>query len=178
MQIETDRLLLREMTEDDRDALAAILTDAETMRYYPRPYDAAGVQRWLDWTRENYQKYGFGLWAVTLKTTGEFIGDCGITMQPIQGQWLPEIGYHINKRYWRQGFASEAAAACIRVAFEQFRFPAVYSYMKAENEPSWRTALKNGMTFLTEYDDPVNTRTRVYRIDRETWEKRSKMAER
>lgn len=172
MRFETERLLLREMTEADRDALAAILMDAETMQYYPKPYDDAGVQRWLDWTFDNYAKHGFGLWAVTLKETGEFIGDCGITMQPIHGQWLPEIGYHIHKQHWRKGYASEAAAACIRLAFEQFGFPAVYSYMKAENEPSWRTAMKNGMTFVTEYDDPVNTRTRVYRITREAWEKR------
>lgn len=175
MRIETERLLLREMTEADRDALAAILTDAETMKYYPKPYDDAGVRRWLDWTFDNYARHGFGLWAVTLKETGEFIGDCGITMQPIHGEWLPEIGYHINKRYWRQGYASEAAEACMEVAFSRFGFPAVYSYMKAENEPSWRTAMKNGMAFVEEYDDPVNVRTRVYRIDRETWENRRKI---
>ena len=177
MHIETERLILREMTEADHDALAAILTDAETMKYYPRPYDAAGVRRWLDWTFDNYRKHGFGLWAVTLKDTGEFIGDCGITMQPIHGEWLPEIGYHITQVHWRKGYASEAAAACMAVAFGQFGFPAVYSYMKAENEPSWRTAMKNGMTFVEEYDDPVNTRTRVYRIDRETWENRRNLPE-
>lgn len=177
MQIETDHLILRDMTENDRDALAAILADAETMKYYPRPYDEAGVRRWLDWTFENYRKHGFGLWAVTLKETGEFIGDCGITMQPVHGEWLPEIGYHINRAYWRQGYASEAAAACIALAFERFGFPAVYSYMSAANEPSWRTAMKNGMTFVEEYDDPGNTRTRVYRIDREMWDERRKMQE-
>ena len=96
MQIETPRLFLRVMTEADRDALAAILTDAETMKYYPKPYDDAGVRRWLDWTFDNYRKHGFGLWAVTLKDTGVLIGDCGVTMQPIIGQWLPEIGYLIN----------------------------------------------------------------------------------
>lgn len=171
MQIETDRLILREMTEADRDALAAILTDAETMKYYPKPYDDAGVQRWLDWTFDNYRKHGFGLWAVTLKETGEFIGDCGITLQPIDGQWLPEIGYHINKRYWRQGFAAEACAVCIRAAFERFGFPAVYSYMNAENEPSWRTALRNGMEFVQEYEDR-GMRLKVYRLTREAWEAR------
>lgn len=171
MEITTPRLLLREMTDDDFAALYAILSDPETMRYYPKPYNEAGVRRWISWCRDSYAKHGFGLWAVTLKDTGEFIGDCGISLQPIHGQWLPEIGYHIRKDHWRKGYAAEAAAACIRLAFEQFGFPAVYSYMKAENEPSWRTAMKNGMTFVEEYDDPVNTRTRVYAIDRKTWEK-------
>ena len=169
MKITTPRLVLREMTEADFTALHAILSDPETMRYYPKPYDEAGVRRWIAWCRDSYEKHGFGLWAVTLN--GEFIGACGISLQPINGQWLPEIGYHIRKDHWRKGYASEAAAACIRVAFEHFGFPAVYSYMNAENEPSFRTAIKNGMTFVEEYDDPVNVRTRVYAIDRNTWEK-------
>ena len=167
MTITTPRLVLRDMTQDDFDALVAILTDAETMQYYPRPYDEKGVQRWIDWTLDNYAKHGFGLWAVTLN--GQFIGDCGITMQPIDGQWLPEIGYHIHRDHWRRGYASEAAAACIRVAFGQFGFPAVYSYMNAANEPSWRTAMKNGMTLQGEYEDPHHGRLRVYRLTREEW---------
>lgn len=174
MNITTPRLVLREMTEDDFDALYAILSDPETMQHYPKPYDEAGVRRWIAWCRDSYAKHGFGLWAVTLKDTGTFIGDCGVSMQPIHGQWLPEVGYHIRKDCWRRGYASEAAAACIRLAFEQFAFPAVYSYMKSTNEASWRTAMKNGMTLVEEYDDPVNTRTRVYAIDRETWQKRKR----
>ncbi|MBE5810919.1 MAG: GNAT family N-acetyltransferase [Clostridiales bacterium] len=168
MMITTSRLVLREMTEADFAALRAILSDPETMRYYPKPYDEAGVRRWIAWCRDSYEKHGFGLWAVTLN--GEFIGDCGISLQPINGQWLPEIGYHIRKDYWRKGYASEAAAACIRVAFEQFGFPAVYSYMNAENEPSFRTAMKNGMTLVDEYTDDHHGPLKVYRITREEWE--------
>ena len=167
MIITTPRLVLRDMTQDDYAALHAILTDPETMKYYPKPYDDAGVQRWIDWTLDNYARHGFGLWAVTLN--GAFIGDCGITMQPIDGQGLPEIGYHIHKDHWRNGYASEAAAACIRIAFEQFGFPAVYSYMNADNEASWRTAMKNGMTLQGEYEDPHHGRLRVYRLTREEW---------
>lgn len=167
MTITTPRLLLREMTEEDFPALYAILSDPETMRYYPKPYDEAGTQRWIAWCRDSYEKHGFGLWAVTLD--GEFIGDCGISMQPIGGQWLPEIGYHIRKDHWRKGFAAEAAAACIRLAFERFGFPAVYSYMNAENEPSYRTAMKNGMTQVDSYVDPHHGALRVFRITREEW---------
>lgn len=175
MQLETSRLILREMTDNDFTALYAILSDPETMQHYPKPYDDAGVRRWINWCRDSYAKYGFGLWAVILKETGEFIGDCGISMQPIHGEWLPEIGYHIRKDHWRKGYASEAAAECIRYAFEQCGFPKVYSYMKYTNVASYSTAMKNGMSFVEEYDDPVNTRTRVYAISREEWEIRQKM---
>jgi len=169
MLIETPRLILREMTDDDFTALHAILSDPDTMKYYPKPYDESGVRRWINWCRESYAKNGFGLWAVTLKDSGEFIGDCGISLQPINGQWLPEIGYHINKAYWRKGYASEAAKECIRLAFEQFGFPAVYSYMNAANEPSFRTAMKNGMTQVDAYDDPHHGPLKVFAITRDEW---------
>ena len=172
MELETKRLRLRELRPDDFDAWHAILSDPETMAHYPAPFPEEKTRRWIDWNLDNYRKYGFGLWAVERKDTGEFIGDCGITMQNIHGQMLPEVGYHIRRDQQRKGYASEAAAACIRVAFEQFHFPAVYSYMKYTNVASYSTALKNGMTFVEEYADPVNTYTRVYRITREEWEAR------
>ena len=162
------------MTPDDYQALFQVLGDPETMWHYPYTFDEARVRGWIEKNMRRYREEGFGLWAVVLKETGEMIGDCGITMQPIHGQWLPEIGYHINKRYWRQGYASEAAAECIRVAFERFGFPAVYSYMNAENEPSWRTAMKNGMTQVDAYTDPHHGALRVFRIERKTWDKQTK----
>ena len=168
MLFETERLILRPITQDDFDHWYDILSDAETMQYYPAPYDAAGVQRWIDWTKNNYAQYGFGLWAVILKENGQFIGDCGITMQNIHGQQLPEIGYHIHKAYWRRGYASEAARKCMEYAFETLNFPAVYSYMNAENAASYGVALKNGMKFIEEYED-THHRTRVYAITKAEW---------
>lgn len=169
MLFETDRLFLRRMTQEDFDSWYEILSDAETMRHYPAPYDVAGVQRWMDWTLSNYHRYGFGLWAVILKETGEFIGDCGITMQNIHGQQLPEIGYHLHKAHWRKGYASEAARKCMEYAFETLHFPAVYSYMSADNCASWGVAKKNGMRFIEEYFDESNQRTFVYGITRDEW---------
>ena len=116
--IETERLGLRECTPEDFDALYEILSDPEMMRHYPAPYDEAGTRHWIEWNLENYTQYGFGLWAVVLKETGKFIGDCGITIQNIDGEMLPEIGYHIHKKYWRRGFAKEAARAVCNWAFQ------------------------------------------------------------
>jgi len=173
MQIETQRLMLREMEEDDLTALYAILSDPEIMRFYPAPFDEAKVKSWIARNQHRYQSDGFGLWTVVLKETGEIIGDCGITMQSIHGCMLPEIGYHIRKEHWRKGYASEAAKRCMDLLFETTDYPVVYSYMKYTNAPSYGVALKNGMRFIEEYDDPVNTRTRVYGITREEWERRA-----
>ena len=169
--IETDRLILREYTWDDYDALFEILSDPETMRHYPAPYDEAGVRRWIQWNLDNYEKYGFGLWAVVLRETGEFIGDCGLTMQLIDGESLPEIGYHIHKKYWRRGYAKEAARAVRDWAFQNTGFDCLYSYMKYTNVASYSTALANGMHKVKEYPDPKNEISCAYAITRAEWEK-------
>ena len=170
--LKTDRLRLREYVQSDFAGLYAILSDPETMKHYPKPYDEKGTQRWLDWSFDNYARYGFGLWAIERKDTGEFIGDCGITMQNIDGQILPEIGYHINKEHWRRGYAKEAASAVRDWAFNNTDFEAVYSYMTASNVASYSTAASVGMTCIGEYlEDGVPHP--VYRMTREEWIKLS-----
>ena len=167
--LETQRLVLREYCKEDFSWLHEILSDRETMKYYPQPYDERGVQRWLDWSLENYEKYGFGLWAIELRETGEPIGDAGITMQPIDGEWLPEIGYHINKNFWRRGYASETASAVRDWAFRNRDFPALYSYMTAENIPSQATAASCGLKKIKEYKDKNREQIAVYQITRDEW---------
>lgn len=151
--IRTERLYLREMTPDDREALAAVISDPLTMRYYPCPYDEKGVQRWLDWSMENYRTFGFGLWAVCQKENGRMIGDCGITIQNINGIFRPEIGYHIHSAYQRKGYAGEAVRAVRDWGFENTPFRRLWSYMVAENVPSQATAMSMGMTKDFEYTE-------------------------
>ena len=109
--IETKRLLLREMTEHDFDALYKVFADTEIMKHYPYVFDEARVRNWIERNIERYLIFGFGLWAVCLKETGEVIGDCGLTMQLINDQIRPEIGYHIRADKQRNGYAKEAAIA-------------------------------------------------------------------
>ena len=165
--LETSRLILREYTLDDFDALYAILSDPETMKHYPRPYDENGTMRWLNWSLDNYKQYGFGLWAIEIKETGEFIGDCGITMQNIDEETLPEIGYHIHKKYWRQGYAKEAASAVREWFFNNTTFDTVYSYMTTANVASYSTAASIGMQRIKEYADSKSGEMHyVYAISR------------
>ena len=172
MILETERLILREYTMEDFQDLYGILSDPVTMRHYPKPYDEAGTVRWLNWSLDNYRQYGFGLWAIELKQTGRFIGDCGLTMQNIDGQQLPEIGYHIHRDFWRQGYGSEAARVVRDWTFVNTRFPALYSYMNHTNVASYSTAASIGMARIKEYPDPKEGMLYVYAITREAWEKR------
>ncbi len=170
MIIETPRLILREYTLDDFAALYEIMSDAETMRHYPKPFDEERTKNWIEWNLKNYKEYGFGLWAVVLKETQEFIGDCGLTMQNIDGESLPEIGYHIHKKYWRRGFGSEVAKAVRDWAFENTKYDCLYSYMKYTNVASYSTAAVNGMKKIKEYPDEKNGVSYAYAITRREWE--------
>nr|WP_113886288.1 GNAT family N-acetyltransferase [Clostridium butyricum]AXB85006.1 GNAT family N-acetyltransferase [Clostridium butyricum] len=169
MIIETNRLILREYTLDDFDNLYEIVSDPENMRHYPKPFDEERTRDWIEWNLENYKNYGFGLWVVTLKETGEFIGDCGISIQNIDGELLPEIGYHIHKKYWRRGFGSEAARAVRDWAFENTDYNCIYSYMKYTNVGSYSTAIANGMRKVKEYQDEKNKISYAYAITRDEW---------
>ena len=169
MIIETERLGLREFTFEDFDSLFEILSDQETMEHYPQPFDEERVRGWIQWNIENYAKYGFGLWAVVLKETGELIGDCGITIQNIDEELLPEIGYHIHKKFWRKGYGSEATRAVRDWAFENTKYDCLYSYMKYTNIGSYSTAIANGMKKVKEYPDEKNIISYAYAITREEW---------
>ena len=165
--LETKRLFLREMTMSDLDALFAVLGDKEIMQHYPYSFDEERVRSWIERNMKRYTDDGFGLWAVCLKDTGEMIGDCGLTLQNIDGQMLPEIGYHIRKDQQRKGYAKEAAMAVRDWAFGNTEYPALYSYCKYTNVGSFKTAESIGMHFEKEYEDEANKITHVSVIRRE-----------
>lgn len=169
MRIETERLFLREMTEGDFDALCTILGDSDIMEHYPYTFDAARVRNWIIKNQERYRVFGFGLWAVCLKESGTMIGDCGLTMQNINGTILPEIGYHIARTHQHRGYAKEASRAVLDWTFRNTPFGTVYSYMKKVNAASSATARANDMHFLTEFTDTEGEITAVYAITREEW---------
>ena len=169
MIIETERLFLREMDENDFDALYEVLADADIMQHYPYTFDENRVRNWIQRNIERYRIFGFGLWAVCMKETGEMIGDCGLTLQLIDGQIKPEIGYHIRANKQRNGYAKEAAIAVRDWTFNNTPFQSVYSYMKYTNEPSVKTAISYGCKQVDEYKDDENEITKVFAISREQW---------
>jgi RimJ/RimL family protein N-acetyltransferase len=163
--LETPRLRLREFVSQDVDALALVLTDAATMRYDPVLFDRARVEEWIARNRRRYAANGHGLWALILKSTGELIGDCGVTVQSVDDIDELEVGYHLRRDHWGQGYATEAAQACRDWAFQNRSADYVISLIRPENLPSRRVAERNGMTVWKEIiwrDLPHS----VFRIDR------------
>ena len=155
MILETARLILREMRQADLKDLAEILQNRDVMYAYEHNFSDSDVQIWLDRQIGRYKKYGFGLWAVVLKDTGEMIGQTGLTMQPYNNMEVLEIGYLLKERFWHYGYAREAAKRCKDYAFEDLNRDKVYSIIKADNLASIKVAESIGMSkeaeFITQY---------------------------
>ena len=143
--LQTPRLILREFGPEDVEALAKVICDPETMKYYPVAFDRSATVQWIERNGRRYQTDGFGLWGTVLKQTGELIGDCGLTRQDLNGTSEIEIGYHIRRDLWGQGLATEAARACQDYGFANLKTERLISLIRPENLASRRVAEKNGM---------------------------------
>ena len=142
--LETRRLLLRELRQEDFDDACLLLQDPEVMYAYEGPFSREEVQAWLDKQLRRYREDGFGLWALVEKSSGALIGQCGLTLQDYKDRRVPEIGYLLRRAYWHRGFAIEAARACKEYAFRTLGFREVYSIIRDTNLPSQQLALRNG----------------------------------
>jgi RimJ/RimL family protein N-acetyltransferase len=143
----------------------AVLGDAETMRWYPQPYDREGVVAWIERAASSYRSNGFGLLAVEERASGVFLGDCGPTVQLVDGESHVELGWHIRRDRWGRGIATEAGAACRDWCFATLQLDHVISLIRPENRQSSRVAEKLGMTLWKE-SDHAGLRHCVYRLDR------------
>ncbi len=155
MKIETERLLLREMNQEDYLALCKILQDKDVMYAYDGPFSDEEVQQWLDNQKERYRRNEFGLLALVLKETNEMIGQCGLTWQEYKSEQVLEIGYLLRKEFWGNGYATEAAKACKEYAFQTLKVNEVFSIIRDTNSASQQVAIRNGMkvkdTFVKHY---------------------------
>lgn len=144
MILETKRLALREWTAADLPALKRFLQNEEVMWAYEHAFSDEEAKNWLAANRTSYAENGYGLWALVEKATGEIIGECGVTNQTVDGIVYPEIGYHLLKEKWHQGFAIEAAAAVKRWGFEVREFPILATIVRDTNIASMNVAIRNG----------------------------------
>ncbi|MDX2029844.1 MAG: GNAT family N-acetyltransferase [Blastocatellia bacterium] len=150
--LETDRLRLREITLADLDDIHAIWGDPEAMRLFPRTLDRDEVREWIARNLTRYAETGHGVWAVIRKEDGQFVGDCGLVIQDINGTPELEVGYHFLPRFWGHGYASEAARGCMDYARETLGRPRVISMIRPENLASRRVAERNGLRIEREVD--------------------------
>ena len=142
---ETARLRARKMTLADLDFIASLLADEQVMRFYPKRYTRDDSRAWVERQLWRYEEHGHGLWLIIERASGEPVGQVGLLLQAIEGSAEPEVGYLMDRRFWRRGYATEAAIATRDYAFSTLGLPRIVSLIRPENIPSQGVATKMGM---------------------------------
>jgi ribosomal-protein-alanine N-acetyltransferase len=150
--IQTERIVLRQMEMDDVDNLMGIFSDPVAMRFYPNTKSRQEAEEWVRRVQESYRDNGFGLWVAVLEDSGEFAGQCGLTVQEVEGKNEVEIGYLFLRRFWGHGLATEAARAARDHGFHMPGCERLVSLIDPGNLASRRVAEKVGLTLEKEVE--------------------------
>ncbi|WP_010255504.1 GNAT family N-acetyltransferase [Myroides injenensis] len=155
--IETDRLLLRQYKQDDLNAFVSLNSDEMVMRYFLDTKTAQESKLMMLKLQEDIAKNGYGVFAVELKQTHEFIGFVGLSEVVFDVDFAPavEIVWRLLPEYWNKGFASEAAKACLKFAKENLPFDKIYAFTTVVNKSSEKVMLKIGMEYLYNFNHPL-----------------------
>jgi RimJ/RimL family protein N-acetyltransferase len=154
--IQTDRLLMRRWQDSDRAPFAARNGDPETMRYFPETLGRAASDLMVDAIEALLDRQGYGLWALEVTATGEFIGFTGLNPMPagVPGAGGMEVGWRLARPAWHHGYATEAARAALEVAFGGVGLPEIWSMTAVLNEPSQAVMRRLGLTEVDRFDHP------------------------
>jgi len=142
-------MVLRRMSMSDVDDLMGIFSDPVAMRYYPATKTRTEAEEWVRWTLGSYRDHGFGLWVAVLKKSDEFTGQCGLTVQEVEGTEEVEVGYLFLRRYWCRGLATEAARGVRDHGFA-LGYRRLISLIDPQNLASRRVAERTGLTLEKE----------------------------
>ncbi len=158
--IRTERLLLRGWTDDDRAPFAALNADPEVMEHFPAPLTRAESDAFVDRIERHFEAHGFGLWAV--EADGELAGYTGLSIPRFHADWMEgreqpivEIGWRLARSAWGHGYATEAARASARFAFDDLGRTEIVSFTVVGNARSRAVMERLGMRQVAEYDHPV-----------------------
>ncbi len=152
----TERLILRQWKDSDLPEYAALNADTEVMKYFPRLQTAEESAAFIATQSSIIAERGYGLFAVELKESADFIGFIGLNEATFDAEFTPciEIGWRLRKEFWHQGYATEGARACLEFGFENLQLKQIYSFTAVLNQPSERVMQRIGMTKIGEFQHP------------------------
>lgn len=145
--LESTRLITRKLTENDIVIWSKFFEDKDAIAFFPVS-NLTSLDRATQWIEMQLFRYAnnlFGLQALIDKDSNQFIGQCGLVMQEVDGEKEIEVGYHILKQYWGRGYAPEAAKLFIDYAFQKKLATSIISIIDRRNIKSQRVADKNGL---------------------------------
>lgn len=177
--IETSRLKLRDWKDSDLEPFRQLNADEEVMKFFPKTLSKEESDGFCQAIITEIKECGFGLYAVEMKETKEFIGFIGFHRATFESDFTPciEIGWRLKKEAWGKGYATEGAKACLEYGFEELGFDEIFSFTADINEPSKQVMRKIGLGFVKEFDHPkVNPESMLrkhvlYYVQRNVWQK-------
>ena len=179
-ELRTERLLLRRWREADKEPFAELNSDPVAMEHFPsllsREQSDAAVDRFDGLIAE----HGWGLWAVEVVASGDFIGFVGLNPPPWEAHFTPavEVGWRLRREHWGKGYATEAAREALRFGFEDLDLDEIVSFTIPANRRSRAVMEQLGMTRdpADDFDHPnlaeghPMRRTVLYRLTRSSWQ--------
>ena len=173
---QTERLVLRQWRQSDREPFAALNADPEVMRHFPAPLDRAASDAFVDRAAAAIEETGWGIWALEERSTGRFLGFTGLAVPRFTAHFTPavEVGWRLARSAWGHGYATEAARAAVAVGFAELGLEQIVSFTVPANARSRAVMERLGMTH-DESDDfdhprlPVDSPLRrhvLYRLAR------------
>jgi ribosomal-protein-alanine N-acetyltransferase len=174
----TERLVLRRWRDSDHEPFAALNADPEVMEHFRAPLSRADSDAMVRAIEARFDELGYGLWAVEVTATGEFIGFTGLSVPRFTAHFTPavEVGWRLARSAWGHGYASEAATRALEFGFDDVGLPEIVSFTAAGNVRSRAVMRRIGMTHdpADDFDHPLVPegplkRHVLYRLSRERW---------
>lgn len=155
--IETDRLILRSWKNEDKEPFAELNGNRNVMKFFPTTLSVDESNAFVDRINAEFEETGFGLYAVELKESGEFIGYVGFHRFTFDAPFSPgwEIGWRISDRFWHNGYATEAAKACLDYASKKQLCNKLYSFTAVPNLPSENVMKRIDMNYEGTFMHPA-----------------------
>lgn len=147
---------MRRWRDSDREPFAAMNADPAVRRYFPDLLDRPASDASIDRMEALFDRQGFGLWALEVTGTGEFIGFTGLNPMPprVPGAGGMEVGWRLAEPAWHRGYATEAATAAVGVAFDGAGLAEIWSMTAVVNEPSQAVMRRIGMSRHASFEHP------------------------
>lgn len=147
VEIQTDRLRLRQWKLSDVEPFVALNANPEVMEYFPSVLSPQKSELLAATLKDRIARKGWGFWAVENLSTGEFMGTTGLERPSRKFEFSPciEVAWRYDRKYWGQGFASEAAAACLKFGFNTLRLKRIVSFTAVSNSRSIKVMERIGM---------------------------------
>jgi len=155
--IETPRIGLRNWKNSDTPPFIEMNMDSQVMEFFPSALSKEETMAMIEKIKKFIADNNFGLWAVEIKHTKEFIGFVGLSMPRFQSDFTPcvEIGWRLAHKHWGYGYASEAAAACLDYGFNHLKLDEIISFTSALNTRSVSVMEKIGMEYIKDFEHPL-----------------------